>query len=99
MVKLIKESDFILTKIDKEFWENFKPMRWNDLSDANCFTLRVIGDAIRPNGSQHFWSDGSYSWFVDERQDYEQRVWMTVNGTVMFEDCTANELFRVEFRY
>ena len=99
MKQIIEKSSFSLCKIDDEYKANFKPMRWEMISDAQKFLLRVVGNAIRSDSSVYFWVDGCFSWWNDRKQVCEQRVWMTENGIVMFEDCWANELFRVLFKY
>lgn len=99
MTKVITKSELGFFKIEEEYKENFKPMAWNNLSEFHNFSLRLIGDVIRPHGTVYFWNEGCYCWWVDKKQSHEQRVWMTENGIAMFEDCQTSELFRVEFRY
>ena len=98
MTKVITKSNFGLFKIEEEYKENFKPMAWNNLSEFHIFSLRIVGDAIRPDGSIYLWTDGCYCWWTDNKQATEQRVWITENGIAMFEDCQTDELFRIEFR-
>ena len=99
MTKCIYKSDLGLFKIDDANKVNFIAKCWSDISDFQDFALRLVGDVLRPQGSQEFWNDGCYSWYVDSRQSHEQRVWMTDNGIAMFEDCQTDELFRIEFHY
>ena len=51
-----------------------------DLSDFESSMLKLIGNAIRGSKSQHFWHNGAYSWYRDERQEKIDRVWLSKNG-------------------
>lgn len=67
-------------------------------SDAESWMLKVVGDAIRNRSSEHFWNNGCYSWFIyisKEVRSIEQRVFLTHNGILVFEDCTEEEMYRV----
>ena len=62
------------------------------------FFLKLIGDVIRPKESEHFWANGYYCWFINDREkktSFEQRVYITSNGIVVFEDCSKGQKFRV----
>lgn len=96
MVTLSKR-DFSFYEIENQYKENFKETSWHDLSDFQAEALKWIGDAIREPKSQFFWSNGCYCWYTDEKQDHEKCVWMTQNGSAMFEDITEKKLFRIEF--
>ena len=55
------------------------------MSDFEARMLELVGNAIRPRESQHFWSDGIYSWYRDGRQEKVDRLWLTKNGILVFE--------------
>lgn len=97
MAKVISKSNFSFFEIEEQFKKNFKEQAWSDLSEFHAEALTWVGDAIRGKNSQHFWSNGCYCWFTDERQDHEQCVWQTANGILMFEDLKEKKLYRVEF--
>lgn len=95
MTKILSKSSFKFFEIDCR--ENFKEVKYPDLSDFHMNALTWIDDAIRGPKSQHFWCNGCYCWYVDEKQSHEQGVWMTQNGIAMFEDITEKKLYRIEF--
>jgi hypothetical protein len=97
MTTTINKNSFRFHEITEEFKENFKQQDWRELSQFHAEALKLVGEAIRPRGSQYFWSNGAYCWYTDETQRQEQCVWQTENGILMFEDCTENKLYRVEF--
>ena len=73
-----------------------------DLSDFEARMLELVGNAIRPRESQHFWSGGCYSWYRDGRQEKVDRLWLTKNGILVFEkslDDYVFRLFRVGFNF
>ena len=73
-----------------------------DLSDFEACMLELVGNAIRPRESQHFWSGGCYSWYRDGRQENVDRLWLTKNGILVFEkslDDDVYRLFRVGFNF
>ena len=79
-----------LFAIDKEsFKENERP------SDFICESLKVFGDAIRPEGSQPFWLGGKYLWFTDEHQQHVAGIWTTDNGILIYQE--GDNLFRIVF--
>lgn len=67
-----------------------------DLSDFHSAALKLVGDTIRPKGSQHFWNDGEYCWFTDATQKKVHRVWQTNNGILIYED--TEYLYRVKIK-
>ena len=98
MLTVIDKEDFKLYKIDKEFHGDFIPKDSHELSNAESWMLKVVGDAIRKRSSEHFWNNGCYSWFIyisKEVRSIEQRVFLTHNGILVFEDCTKKEMYRV----
>lgn len=97
MTVRITEKNFKLFEIKEEYKQNFVAVKWTELSDFNNFSLRMIGDALRGPKSQHFWCDGCYCWYVDERQSHEQCVWMTRNGNAMFEDLKDHKLYLIQY--
>ncbi len=97
MTKILSKSSFKFFEIKEDCRENFKEVKYPDLSDFHMNALTWIGDAIRGPKSQHFWCNGCYCWYVDEKQSHEQGVWMTQNGIAMFEDITEKKLYRIEF--
>ena len=73
-----------------------------DLSDFESSMLILIGNAIRGRNSQHFWLNGAYSWYRDERQEKIDRVWLTKNGIAVFEQETNDgqyKYFRASFDF
>lgn len=73
-----------------------------DLSDFESSMLELVGNAIRRQDSQHFWSDGAYSWYRNERQEKKDRVWLTKNGIAIYERETNDgnyDLFRIRFDF
>lgn len=94
---VIKATDFHLYEIGKESVKNFKPARWNEISDFQAKGLKWIGDALRGNKSQFFWSDGEYCWYTDETQSHICGVWMTANGIAMYTDYRTHQTFRIGF--
>ena len=73
-----------------------------DLSDFEARMLELVGNAIRPRESQHFWSEGCYSWYRDGRQEKVDRLWLTKNGILVFEqvlDGDVYKLFRIGFNF
>lgn len=105
MFTSIDSSRFNLHKIGKEYRDNFKPRTGStDLSAFETFFLQMLGDALRPVNSEHFWSVNSYCWYVreydetgDPRHDHQYGVWLTTCGVAVFEDYDTDELFRIEF--
>lgn len=89
------KKDFTLHFIEREYRKNFweKRKENKDLSDAETFLLRVVGDALRGPKSQHFWCDGEYRWYTDETQSHEQSVWLTDNGILMFSDLGKMKVY------
>lgn len=98
MTTTIRTSNFELHEIEKMYWCNFEACGCRDLTDFFAQGLKWIGDALRPNGSQYFWSDGFYCWFTDANQDHEQGVFITKSGNIMFKDFGNGKLYRVEFK-
>lgn len=98
-----------IKKSDVKFFEVFeydifqKNRKENkDLSDFEARMIELVGNAIRPEESQHFWSDGSYSWYRDGRQEKVDRLWLTKNGILVFEqalDGYVYKLFRIGFNF
>ena len=73
-----------------------------DLSDFEARMLELVGNAIRPRESQHFWSEGCYSWYRDGRQEKVDKLWLTKNGILVFEqvlDGDVYKLFRIGFNF
>lgn len=93
----ITDKDFRLYEIQNEFDDCWNPKPWNELSDFEAFFIRKIGDLIRGRESQHFWSNGQFSWYVDAKQEHIQRVWLTSNGILVFFDDTSGTIYRVMF--
>lgn len=92
--------DFLKIHEDNFFVENKKKAR--DLSDFESYMLKHVGNAIRPSNSQHFWSDGAFSWYRNEEQEKKDRVWLTKNGIAIYEretDAGNYELFRIRFDF
>lgn len=97
MATIICKRDFGFYEIAEEYKENFKQQSWRDLSEFHAEALVWVGNAIRQEGSQHFWSYGAYCWYTDATKSHEQCVWQTKNGILMYEDLTEKKLYRVEF--
>lgn len=98
MTKNINKNDFLLREISREFHNNFIAMDSNELSDAESWMLKTVGDALRESGSEHFWNNGHYSWFINypnEGRSIEQRIFLTNNGIIVFEDCEKGKMYRV----
>lgn len=98
MLTVIDKEDFKLYKIDKEFQGDFIPKDSHELSDAESWMLKVVGNALRKRSSEWFWNNGCYSWVINNREDktsIEQRIFLTHNGILVFEDCTKKEMYRV----
>lgn len=100
----IRKSELSLLKVNDENKCNFIPAKHNEISDFHAFCLRKIGDTLRPSGSEFFWCDGAFCWWVrryDKNKnpvhDSEFSVWMTKNGSLMYEDNDKGDLFRVWF--
>ena len=98
----IKKSDVNFFEVLEHdiFLKNRKECK--DLSDFEICMLELVGNAIRPRESQYFWSDGSYSWYRDARQENIDRLWLTKNGILVFEkslDDDVYRLFRVGFNF
>lgn len=81
---------------NKKIWLN-NAMNWHDLSGFYDVMLRKVGDAIRGPKSQHFWSNGCYCWYTDERQSVEECVYLTTSGNVVYQQITAGKLFHILF--
>lgn len=98
MVRICR-SDFKFHKIYDNCKENFvdAKVKWPDLSEFHAEALKWIGDAIRGERSQFFWSNGAYCWYTDESQSVEECVWMTANGIAIYEKITEGKLYRIEF--
>ena len=97
MVVRLVARDFHLFEISKDCVKNFKPIKWNELSEFHAQALKWIGDALRGNKSQHFWSDAEYCWYTDETQSHICGVWMTENGIAMYTDYATHKTFRIQF--
>lgn len=98
MVQVISKSNFDLYELDKEVHGDFIARHHVDLSDMESFLLKLTGKCISSQGAQFFWNDGCFCWFLnfpEQGKSIEQKVWMTDNGIVIFEDCETNKLFRV----
>ena len=98
----IKKSDVKFFEVLEHdiFQKNRKECK--DLSDFEICMLELVGNAIRPRESQHFWSDGIYSWYRDGRQEKVDRLWLTKNGILVFEKSLHDDvykLFRVGFNF
>ena len=98
----IFKNELTMYEVQDENKKNFVPLAYNELSDFNAFCLRKIGDTLRPSGSQFFWCNGAFCWWVrrydkdrNPVHDSEFCVWMTKNGCLMFEDNDNNKIFRV----
>lgn len=98
MTTILTRRSFSFFEIDEGCKKNFVPQQWCDLSEFHANALKWVGDAMRQTESQYFWSGGAYCWYTDAAQSHEQRVWQTANGTLMFEDCTENKLYRVQYK-
>ena len=101
-ITTIKKSmlDFFEIKEHDIFVNNKRGAK--DLSDFESSMLELVGNAIRPRESQHFWSGGCYSWYRDGRQEKVDRLWLTKNGILIFEkslDDYVFRLFRVGFNF
>lgn len=95
MMQTISKRDFEFIEISQEYKENFKAKDSHELTDLECWAMRLTGNALRGSKSQFFWSNGSYCWYTDDKQDHEQRVFITINGCLMFEDLNTGEMYRV----
>ena len=98
----ICKSDIVLFEITQP--DSFLSSRKNarELSDFEASMLTLIGNALRCSGSQHFWSNGQYSWYRDGKQEKIDRVWLTDNGIVILEKETDDgsfQLFRLHFNF
>lgn len=93
----VTRNDFELIPVLDECKDNFISIakQSQELSDFEAWGLKLAGDALRPKSSQHFWCNGAYCWFTDGKQDHEQCVFITRFGSLMFEDITRKELYRV----
>ena len=80
--------------IEPPFGASFIENIQHDLSDFHASMLKLVGDAIRSRGSQHFWSDGEYCWYTNAKQTNVHRVWQTNNGILIYED--EENLYRVQ---
>lgn len=90
-IKKSNLSFFEVLEIDN-YVKNKKKAK--DLSDFESSILILIGNAIRGSKSQHFWLNGAYSWYRDERQEKIDRVWLTTNGVPVFEQETDDGYYR-----
>lgn len=105
MIQFIDSERFNLHLIEDESKENFKRRQGaGALSDFETFSLNVIGKALMPPKSEHFWRDNDFRWWVrkyDEKgnptHDAEFAVWLTENGICMYEDFDENKLYRIVF--
>ena len=105
MIQFVSRDDFKLYPIPEDCRENFKrKVGATALSDFESFALRVIGKAMMPPKSEHFWRDNDFRWWVRQydkeghpTHDAEFAVWLTDNGICMYEDFDANKLYRIEF--
>ena len=98
----IKKSDAIFFELQE--YGIFEKNRKNahELSNFEQSMIILVGNSIRPIESQHFWSDGCYSWYRDGRQEKVDRLWLTKNGILVFEkslDDYVFRLFRVGFNF
>ena len=98
----IKKSDVKFFEVLKHdiYLKNRKENK--DLSDFEARMLELVGNAIRPRESQHFWSEGCYSWYRDGRQEKVDKLWLTKNGILVFEqvlDGDVYKLFRIGFNF
>lgn len=66
------------------------------LSDFHASAIKWVGDMIRPEGSQAFWSGGRYCWYVTPEQDSIALLWQTDNGILIYE--FNDEFFNVEIK-
>ncbi len=95
MVQCVRKEDFRLVEIDKEFQKDFVAKDTHELSDMESYLLKLVGNVLRGPKSQNFWNSGCFTWWEDERQSHEQRVFLTHNGILIFEDCKLGKMFRV----
>lgn len=93
----INKKDFLFYKIDKEYREDFKQIKDKFLPNFYTAALKWIGEAIRQRESEYFWEGNSFCWFTDKTQQQTERVWITDNAIVVFED-TQGDLYRIEFK-
>lgn len=66
-------------------------------SDYHEHMLRVLGDSMRPDGSQYYWSDGRFMWYTDATQTTVEGIYQTANGILIF--VHGGYLYRVMFQY
>lgn len=98
----IKKSDAIFFELQE--YGIFEKNRKNahELSNFEQSMIILVGNSIRPIESQHFWSDGCYSWFRDGSQEKVDRLWLTKNGILVFEQASEGggyKLFRIDFNF
>lgn len=87
----ISKKNFTFYPIDNECKDIFKCAEGN-LSDFHCFALCKCADAIAEK--ETIFADNHAWWDEDNSR---MSLYMTTNGILMYEDCTENKLYRVEF--
>lgn len=103
MIQIIESKRFNLLLVDEDCRDNFKRREGvGALSDFESFSLSVIGKAMMPPKSEHFWSENDFRWWVrkydkngNPTHDAEFAVWLTDNGICMYEDFDEGKLYRL----
>ena len=86
---LLTFSLYAIDNSDGLFKVNERPSNFIEQS------LMLVGNAIRPQGSRHFWLSGKYLWFTDATQQHVAGVWATNEGGLMYQD--GEDLVRIIF--
>ena len=95
MRQSVSKRDFEFIQVSDECKENFVSKDSHELADVEAWVLRLVGNAIRQQNSQWYWSCGAYCWYTDQMQNHRQCVYLTKNNCLMFEDIEKGELYRV----
>jgi len=105
MIQIVEKKNFNLHLIPEDCREDYERRKdATALSDFESFSLSVIGKAMMPPKSVHFWRNNDFRWWVrkydkdnNPTHDAEFAVWLTENGICMYEDFDENKLYRIEF--
>lgn len=105
MIQIIEKERFNIHLVEEDCKDNFtRRKNATALSDFESFSLTIIGKAMMPPKSEHFWCENDFRWWVrkydkkgNPTHDAEFAVWLTENGICMYEDFDENKLYRIAF--
>lgn len=99
MIQIVEKDNFVLYEIDEDCKSGFVPKDTPELSDMESWLVELIGKALmQPRTDKYCWCNGCFEWWYYNRKEgtsAHYRTFLTKNGILMYEDLSADKLYRV----